>query len=176
MFLTCWLGGFLWLTQYPGQKEPLAGKKTLLNASAEARCACLAFSGFSARLQICTSVAAELSHHILWCAEMQHCTVNLSCDLFQWCHNCRGDCTRFTGQKSGCWLLQDDGLCRESCLLAVSFCCFIALRTTKTNTFHVLLLLEAQASEAFLCSLKQCLLRAQVLKLMLFVYGRSVFL
>lgn len=57
-----------------------------------------------------------------------------------------------------------------------SFCCFTACRAMKTNTFHVLLLLEAQASAVFLCSLKQRLLIAQLLKLMLFVRGRSEFI
>lgn len=107
--------------------------------------------------------------------EVQRCTVKLSHDLFQRCHELwrcpypfhrsnAADCSRLTGSPG------------KAVFLAASFCCFIARRTTKTNTFCVLLLLEAQASEVFPCSLKQCLLIAQVLKLMRFVRDKSVFL
>lgn len=160
-------------TQYPEQKEQLAGK-TPLSASAGA-CFVFAIQG------ICTGAAA-MEPQWSWAImlggvqELQHCTAEpRAASVPPWAlvlpH------PFYTSKQE---LLKGDKLSKGSCLPCSLFLPFHSPQKHKHISCAPAAggtgLLKKACKEVVLCPLKQCLLIAQILKLTLFVHGRSIFL
>lgn len=140
--------------QYLGQKEHLAGKQTPLNTSAETCCVlCSSFRGFSSRLQTCCCSGDEPPRSA---QEVQRCTVKLNHHLFQCCRGLERCPYPFHRPKE--WSLTAQmclGFSRESCLPHSFLLLLHSPQNHKEKYLCVLLVLEAQPSEVFLCRLKQ---------------------